>query len=81
MEPLLDTMGLRGCQLYEFWEGHRIWGNCMVGYNCLYLVSLRSPVCLMSLSIVIRLFFRLLVGSLFSTLYVLVSYSRVLALL
>ena len=23
MEPLLDTMSLRGCQPYEFWEGHK----------------------------------------------------------
>ena len=55
--------------------------NAIVGYNCLYLVLLRHPLCLMSLRIVISLFLRLLVGSLFSTLYVLVSCSRVLALL
>ena len=56
-------------------------GTALVGYNCLYLVLLRPPVCLMSFSIVISLFLRLLVGSLLSTLYVLVSCSRVLALL
>ena len=52
-----------------------------MGCNCLYLLFPRPPVYLMSLSIVISLFLRLLVGSLFSTLYVLVSCSRILALL
>ena len=56
-------------------------GTPLVGYNCLYVVLLRPPVCLMSFSIVISLFFRLLVGSLLSILYVLVSCSRELALL
>ena len=44
-----------------------------MGYSCLYLVLLRLPVYLMALSNVISLFLRLLVGSLLSTLYVLVS--------
>ena len=32
-------------------------GDYMMGYNCLYLVLLSPPVCLMSFSIVISLFF------------------------
>ena len=39
-----------------------------MGKSCLYLVGLRAPVCLMSLSIVISLFLRLLVGSFLSNL-------------
>ena len=27
MDPLLETMGLRGCQFYVFWGGHKIWGG------------------------------------------------------
>ena len=51
-----------------------------MGYSCLYLVLLRPPVCLMSLRIVINFFLRMLVGSFLSTLYVLVSCSRMFAL-
>ena len=50
-----------------------------MGYS-LYLVLLRPPVCLMSLRIVISLFLRLLMGSFLSTLYVLVSCSRIISL-
>ena len=45
----------------------------MLGYNCLYLVLLSAPVCLMFLSVDIRLFWRLVVGPLLRTQYVLVS--------
>ena len=33
MDPLLETLGLRGCQLYEFWEGHKTWGDCTYRVN------------------------------------------------
>ena len=82
MDPLLDTMGLRGdANFMDFGKAIEFGGTALVGYSCLYLVLLRPPVCLMSLRIVISLFLRLLVGSFLSTLYVLVSCSRMLALL
>ena len=56
-------------------------GTALVGYNCLYLMLLRPPVCLMSLGVCINLFLSLLVGSLLVILYVLVSCSRACALL
>ena len=31
MDPLLETMGLRGCLFYGFWAGHRTWGDCTGG--------------------------------------------------
>ena len=65
MEPLLDTMGLRGYLFYEFWEGHRTWvGMALVGYNCLYLWVLRPPVWCMFLRRVMSLFLSWGVGSL-----------------
>ena len=33
MDPLLNMMGLRGCQLCELWEGHNILGNCSGGIH------------------------------------------------
>ena len=56
MDPLLETVGLRGVPTLCIWEGHRTWGAALVGYSCLYLLVLRPPVCLMSLSKVMRLF-------------------------
>ena len=28
MDPLLETMGLRGYLFCVFWAGHKIWGDC-----------------------------------------------------
>ena len=33
MEPLLDTVGLRGCLLCVFWEGHKTLGNSTSGIH------------------------------------------------
>ena len=33
LEPLLDTMGLRRCQLYVFWGGHKTWGDSTCGIH------------------------------------------------
>ena len=71
----------RGAYFMNFGKAIDFGGTALVGYNCLYLVLLRPPVCLMSLSIAVNLFLRLLVGSFLSTLYLLVSCNRVLALL
>ena len=42
--PLLDTMGLRRCQLCGFWPGHKTWGTELVGYSFLYFWSLQPPI-------------------------------------
>ena len=31
MDPLLETMGLRGYLFYVFGAGHKIWGDCTGG--------------------------------------------------
>ena len=31
MDPLLDTMGLRGYLFCVFWVGHKIWGDSTCG--------------------------------------------------
>ena len=43
-------------------------GTALVGYNCLYLLVLRPPVCFMSLGRVMSLFLSWLVGSFLRTL-------------
>ena len=64
MEPLLDMMGLRGCLFYGFWKAIELGGTAQVGYTFLWVMSLSSPCCLMSLSLAIREFLSLVVGSL-----------------
>ena len=81
MDLLLDTGHKRGANFVDFGKATEFGGTALVGYSCLYLVLLRPPVCLMSLRIVISLFFKLLMGSFLSTMYVLVSCSRLWALL
>ena len=82
MQPLLDTMGLRGgTNFVNYGKAIELWGTALVGYNCLYLVLLRPPVCLMSMRICINLILSLFVGSLLMILYVLVSCSRSCTLL
>ena len=50
MDPLLETMGLKGCTCFvNFGKAIEFGGTALVGYNCLYLWVLRPPVCLMSL--------------------------------
>ena len=56
-----------------FGKAIKLEGTVLVGYSCLYLLVLRPPVCLMSLSMVMSLLLSWLVGSFLSTLYVLVS--------
>ena len=56
-----------------FGKAIELGGTALVGYGCLYLLVLRPPVCFMSLSKVMSLFLRWLVGSFLRTLYVLLS--------
>ena len=64
-EPLLDTIGLRGCLFCEFGANHRtLEGVQPVGYLVLQSFSSISVSLFIFLSIVIRLDFSLLVGSL-----------------
>ena len=50
MDPLLDTMGLRGVPYFMYFgKAIKLGGTALVGYSCLYLLVLRPPVCLMSL--------------------------------
>ena len=64
MEPLLDTMGLRGANFVYFGEAIKLGGTALVGYSFLYFESLTPPDCFMSISVCMSLFLNLEVGSL-----------------
>ena len=62
-----------GANFVDFGKALNLGGTALVGYSFLSFWSLSPPVCFMSLSVCISLFFILVVGSLLRTLYVLVS--------
>ena len=63
MDPLMYIMGLRGCQLCVFWEGHKILGQLhwweTLSCNCCHqvLLGFNVPEC------VVRFIFEFGVGS------------------
>ena len=56
-EPLLNTMGLRGCQLCVFWGGCKMWGDRTCGIQFPVLGVSDSSRLFMSFSVCMVLFF------------------------
>ena len=42
IEPLLDTMGLRGVHFMDFGKAIKFWGNCTCGVNLVICYILKS---------------------------------------
>ena len=58
MDPLLENNGSKGCTCFmNFGKAIEFRGTALVGYNCLYMLVLRPPVCLMSLRREMSFFF------------------------
>ena len=69
--PLLETMSLKGSPFFvDFWEPIEFGWHCPWGYSLLYVSSLIPPSALMGFSILINLFFCILVRSVDRILYV-----------